>query len=127
MVAVNAINGTAHRVADQATRHGLPLDLGVNLSSRIERCFAFPVRDNLDTAKQASAANIAHMGRCTERRFKAALQSRAHGIYVRQRLWPCNDLNHFVGGRGGHRVAKISMAMLKQPRPIGKTGVDVGR
>src|SRR5690606_17048960 len=65
MIAMHPVDGAAHRIAHQPSRHRLFLDPGVNAKGRIERRLAVLVRDKLDSAKQASPPDIADMGGLT--------------------------------------------------------------
>jgi len=59
VVAVDAVDGTSHRVGHETARHCLALDASVELPGGVERRPGRPVAHQLDAAEQAAPAQVA--------------------------------------------------------------------
>ena len=62
MVPLRTVDGTAHRIDHQPSRHRFALDGGVQLEGGIERLLAAAISDEFDGAEQAPPPDIADMG-----------------------------------------------------------------
>ena len=78
MVALDAVDGPAHRIDHEAARHRLALDASVQFQRRIERPLARPVADQFEPPEQPAPANVADERVLAEALLKAPFEPRAH-------------------------------------------------
>lgn len=115
MIAPPAIYSSGHGVADQAFFECLSLHTGRETHRRIERLLSVPVRDQLDAAEEAAAADVADIRVLPESFGKPVLQHSTHecGPFdqtaIKQLRQDC------VRGRRGNRMTHIRVAVLKKP------------
>ena len=114
MVAVLAVAGARHRVADQPGLKGCLLDPPGQPQGRIKRLLCVPVGDQLHPAEQPAAADVAHIGMLAETVLQRRLQLLTHFRAALHQAALQHCLDHGKARSGGHRVADIGVAVLEE-------------
>ena len=114
MVAVDAIDRAAHRIADQASVERGLLEPGMDAQLGIERCLGLAIGDQLDALEQPTPANVADMRMLAEALDQCGVQFLS--LLARPPDEPAPDqcVAHREPGRTSDGVADVGVAMLEE-------------
>ena len=111
---MQAVHRAAHGVAQQAARHGVLLELGVQLERGVEGLLAGTVLHQFHAPEEAAAAHVAHRRVVAERALQHLAEGSAVLAHLGQQAVALDHLLHRQRGRTGHGVTQVGVAVLEE-------------
>ena len=120
MVAVPAVDRSAHRIDAQAARHRLGLHARMQPQRGIEGRLADAIGDELEADEKSPAANVANVRMLAESVRETPVQARTLSLHCVEQPVARDHLVHGERGGARHRVSDVRMSVLEEAAARGE-------